>query len=71
MAAVLVVAVVGVVQCRLTVVTQGGRIKGKAETSINGRPFRSFYGIPYARAPIGALRFKVSTTPGSVQPFAY
>lgn len=57
--AVLLAVAVGVADSALRVVTEGGRIEGKAETSINGRTFHSFYGIPYARPPIGEYRFKV------------
>lgn len=54
-------AVVGVSECALVVVTEGGRIEGKSETSINGRTFHSYYAIPYARPPLGEYRFKVKT----------
>ena len=69
-AALVAAAVVGVAQCGLVVVTEGGRIQGTTETSLNGRTFNSFYSIPYARAPIGAYRFKVSAS-GSVVACGY
>ena len=39
--------------------TENGVISGIMEKSVKGREFYSFYGIPYARPPIGNLRFKV------------
>ena len=35
-------------------------LKGKFMTSLSGRNFAAFQGIPYAKPPIGKLRFKVS-----------
>lgn len=40
--------------------TEGGRISGILEETVNGREFFSFYGIPFAQPPVGKLRFKVS-----------
>lgn len=42
-----------------TVQTPSGKIKGHYEKSLNGREFRSFEGIPYAKPPVGLLRFQV------------
>lgn len=36
-----------------------GTIKGKMLTSRDGRPYYSYTGVPYAKPPIGELRFKV------------
>jgi len=36
-----------------------GKIKGSIIKSRNGREFRAFQGIPYAKPPIGDLRLQV------------
>lgn len=36
-----------------------GFLKGKTGTDIKGRTYDAFLGIPYAKPPIGELRFKV------------
>lgn len=36
-----------------------GKLKGKCSVDYKGRNFYSFHGIPYAKPPIGELRFKV------------
>jgi carboxylesterase type B len=36
-----------------------GKLKGKISTNIRHGKFYSFQGIPYAKPPIGELRFKV------------
>jgi len=36
-----------------------GQLKGKQFLSRNGRNFFAFQGIPYAKPPVGQLRFKV------------
>ncbi|KAG0727829.1 Venom carboxylesterase-6 [Chionoecetes opilio] len=38
--------------------TKDGRVSGIVEKSVQGREFDSFYGIPFARPPVGKLRFK-------------
>ena len=43
----------------LFVETSLGGIKGRNFSSFSGRQFSAFRGIPYAKAPIGALRFHV------------
>lgn len=40
--------------------TEDGRISGILEKSQKGREFYSFYGIPFAKPPLGKLRFKVT-----------
>lgn len=40
--------------------TQLGKIRGSVERSIVGDDFCSFKGIPYAKPPLGQLRFAVS-----------
>lgn len=37
-----------------------GKVRGKLVTSHLGDDYYSFQGIPYAKAPVGNLRFKVS-----------
>lgn len=40
--------------------TLNGQVRGIKKTSLlNGIPFNSFKGIPYAKPPVGDLRFKV------------
>ena len=36
-----------------------GKIKGEEKESREGRDFFAYRGIPYARAPVGDLRFEV------------
>lgn len=36
-----------------------GTVKGRILKSRDGRPYYSFTGIPYAKPPIGELRFEV------------
>ena len=39
--------------------TAEGKIRGNLETSRRGEtPYAIFYGVPYAKPPIGNLRFK-------------
>uniref|UniRef100_A0A0C9PV54 Carboxylic ester hydrolase n=2 Tax=Fopius arisanus TaxID=64838 RepID=A0A0C9PV54_9HYME len=35
-----------------------GKLRGTYKTSFNGRQFRAFEGIPYAKPPVGKLRFE-------------
>lgn len=42
------------------VYTRSGAIRGRQRmTMFNRKPYNSFEGIPYAKAPVGELRFKV------------
>lgn len=60
--AVLVIAVAQVTAAEVPLVdTEDGRVSGVVEESVKGRDFFSFYGIPYARPPLGKLRFKVGS----------
>lgn len=36
-----------------------GKVRGKLAIDFNGEQFYSFQGIPYAKPPLGILRFKV------------
>lgn len=42
--------------------TKLGKIAGVFEESYNGKTFSAFYGIPFAKPPIGVLRFQVFIT---------
>ncbi|XP_050531732.1 juvenile hormone esterase-like [Daktulosphaira vitifoliae] len=46
------------VSCNLEVETNKGFLKGKIVKSRDGHTFYSFTGIPYAKPPVGDLRFK-------------
>lgn len=37
-----------------------GKLAGSSLKSRNGREFKAFQGIPYAKSPTGDLRFKVN-----------
>jgi len=39
-----------------------GQIRGSILKSRNGREFKAFQGIPYAKSPTGDLRLQVFTT---------
>ena len=39
--------------------TSSGRLKGEILKHVEELPFYSFKGIPYAKPPIGYLKFKV------------
>lgn len=38
----------------------GGVLVGRHHVTVKGRHMRAFMGIPYAKPPVGELRFKVS-----------
>lgn len=40
--------------------TQYGPVRGRQQSTLTGDVVYSFRGIPYARPPVGALRFCVS-----------
>lgn len=40
--------------------TRQGRLKGRTAIDHFGRTYYSFQGIPYAKPPLGELRFKVN-----------
>ncbi|CAH1365810.1 unnamed protein product, partial [Tenebrio molitor] len=42
----------------LIVSVEHGKLQGKISTNIRNENFLSFLGIPYAKPPIGELRFK-------------
>ena len=42
----------------IIVTVEQGKLKGTCDADIDGVPFFSFMGIPYATAPAGKLRFK-------------
>lgn len=45
--------------CEIKVKITEGTLKGQILNSRDGRPYYSFTGIPYAKPPIGNLRFEV------------
>jgi carboxylesterase type B len=48
------------VECQPLVSIPLGQIQGSFMSSASGRQFMAFRGIPYAKPPVGELRFKVS-----------
>lgn len=42
------------------VTIEQGRLKGKTGADYDGNKYYSFQGIPYAKPPLGKLRFRVS-----------
>ncbi|KAI4468852.1 carboxylesterase [Holotrichia oblita] len=48
---------------KVIVQIEEGALKGTTRTDINGRTIYSFLGIPYAKPPVGELRFKAPQPP--------
>jgi len=46
---------------RIDVHVQEGKLVGTIEKNIHGNKYFSFRGIPYAKPPLGDLRFKVDS----------
>ena len=44
---------------RTIVLSSGGAVEGYRMTSVNGKSFHAFEGIPYAIPPVGSYRFQV------------
>jgi hypothetical protein len=42
--------------------TAAGKVQGLSSVSREGRDYKEFLGIPYARPPVGDLRYKVINT---------
>lgn len=53
------VAAAATEQSTLEVTLKQGAILGSREEATNGRVYYSFRSIPYAKPPVGPLRFKV------------
>lgn len=49
--------------------TEYGPIKGDVRLSTLGRKYFNFQGVPYAKAPLGQLRFRDAQPPGKSQKF--
>ena len=49
----------------IIVETEYGPVKGVQKSSILGRAFKSFQGIPYIKPPLGKLRFREAQPPES------
>jgi carboxylesterase type B len=47
----------------VTVTVTQGALAGREETSKCQKTYYSFRGVPYAKPPVGPLRFKVSGSP--------
>lgn len=45
--------------CEIEVKIAKGILRGQILKSRNGRPYYSYTGIPYAKPPVGELRFEV------------
>ena len=55
-----ILLICGSVECQPLVSIPLGQIQGSFMSSASGREFMAFRGIPYAKPPVGELRFKVS-----------
>jgi len=58
----LLLTVVAAVLADDVVVLKQGRLKGHRLTARKGREVFAFQGIPYAKPPVGNLRFQVRST---------
>lgn len=60
--------IVGIIELALTftsdelriTLSNGSKLVGRYLRSYSGRPIKAFMGVPYAKPPLGPLRFKVS-----------
>lgn len=60
--------IVGIIELTLTftsdelriTLSNGSKLVGRYLRSYSGRPIKAFMGVPYAKPPLGPLRFKVS-----------
>ncbi|PSN30848.1 Esterase E4 [Blattella germanica] len=62
----LLLSTVNLCLCQLETVTvtiAQGELRGQAATTINGLKYYSFQGIPYAKPPVGSLRFRSPQPP--------
>lgn len=65
-----IILIIGSLGCVLTItsdelrvkLSNGSKLVGRYLRSYSGRPIKAFMHIPYAKPPIGPLRFKVSFT---------
>lgn len=60
----------GVEEFSPEVETKQGSLRGIIRTTESDRKFYSFRGIPYAKTPVGPLRFKVRQTTGHLFAFS-
>lgn len=52
--------VINVIHCQVIVDTSLGKVEGiEVKSIVKDEKFYSFMGIPYGKAPLGELRFKV------------
>lgn len=56
------IGVISSAECVVFLNTKLGPIKGIQMTSRDGRRFNAFLGIPFAKPPVGDLRFKVTNS---------
>lgn len=56
---VLLAVLFDLVHCKLELEITNGKIKGQILKTRDGLDFYSYTGIPYAKPPVGELRFKV------------
>lgn len=56
-----IISITTLVSSEVIVETKLGNVRGTVMLSRNGAKFNAFLALPYAKPPIGELRFKVST----------